>query len=60
MILQLNEIQPEDRRHLHSTDPRIADEVAAINRSIERLDESIPTWAYVAPKLTTTKKEVTV
>ena len=60
MILSIRDIQPEDRKHLHCTDPRIVDEVAAVNRSIERLDEGIATWMYVDPKLAMTKKEVTV
>lgn len=49
MILQVNEIQPEDRKHLHCTDPRIADDVAAVNRSLKRLGEEIPAWSYLEP-----------
>lgn len=59
MILQIHEIQPEDRKHLHCTDPRVIDEVAAVNRSIDRLGEGIATWMYIDPELTTSNKEVT-
>ncbi|HNO77019.1 MAG TPA: hypothetical protein PKN33_03080 [Phycisphaerae bacterium] len=49
MILQISEISPEDRKHLHCSDPRVHDEIAAVNRSLNRLDESIPTWTYLEP-----------
>ena len=57
MILQAHEIQPEDRKHLHCTDPRVADEVGAVNRSLKRLNEEIFAWSHAEPK-TTTRKEV--
>ncbi len=59
MILQLKEIQPEDRKHLHCTDRRFANELAAVNRSLERLGEGIATWTYIDPERATSNKEVT-
>ena len=47
MMLFTHEIQPADVRHLHCTDPRVAEEVAAVNRSLHRLEEGIPTWCYL-------------
>lgn len=56
MILQISEISPEDHKHLFCTDPRVNDEVGAVNRSLKRLDEAITTWAYLEPTATNRKE----
>jgi hypothetical protein len=47
MVITTHELQTSDVRHLHCSDPRVADEVAAVNRSLHRLDESVP--PFVTP-----------
>ena len=41
MLLAITEIDPSDISHLYSSD---LDEIAAINRSLARLDEEITAW----------------
>ncbi len=41
MLLAITEIDPSDILHLYCSD---LDEIAAINRSLARLDEEITTW----------------
>jgi hypothetical protein len=50
MVITTHELQTSDVRHLHCSDPRVADEVEAVNRSLHRLDESVPALCDVAPQ----------
>jgi hypothetical protein len=50
MMLSIHDLQPSDVRHLFCTDPRVADEVSAVNRSLERIDEGVPMWCYLDPR----------
>ena len=59
MLLTVRELDPKDLPHLFCTDTRISDEVEAINRSLKRLDEGIPTWTYRDPQASFNGKEVT-
>ena len=56
MSLQAHEIQPEDRKHLHCTDPRVADEVDAVNRSLKRLNEEIVQLSPLDPTVVSGKE----
>jgi hypothetical protein len=49
MVITTHELQTSDVRHLHCSDPRVADEVEAVNRSLHRLDESVPALCDVMP-----------
>jgi hypothetical protein len=60
MVISTHELNPSDLRYLPCSDPRIADEVEAVNRSIARLDENIPAWSYLDPTSGTPGKEVMV
>jgi hypothetical protein len=55
MVITTHELQTSDVRHLHCSDPRVADEVEAVNRSLHRLDESIPALCDVTPRATPTE-----
>lgn len=41
MFLRIHEINPTDVRHLHCTDPALAFEIEAVNKSIGFLGESV-------------------
>ena len=58
MLLTVRELDPKDLPHLFCSDIRVADEVEAINRSLERLDEGTPTWTYLEPNAALGRKEV--
>ena len=58
MFLTIREINPADVRHLHCTDPALAEEIVATNRSIHRLDEQVGTWLYLDPQVSGNGKEV--
>jgi len=58
MMLTVHDLDPGDVRHLFCSDPHLVAEVAAINRSLQRLDEGIPSWIYLDPGMTRTRKEV--
>jgi hypothetical protein len=58
MVITTHELQTSDVRHLHCSDPRVADEVAAVNRSLHRLDESVPALCDVTLKGNTNRGEV--
>jgi hypothetical protein len=58
MVITTHELQTSDVRHLHCSDPRVADEVAAVNRSLHRLDESVPALCDIMPKGNTNRGEV--
>jgi len=54
MLLSTHDIEPSDVRHLHCSDPRVAEEVEAVNRSLQRLDERVPAWCYLEPTMAIT------
>lgn len=58
MLLTVRDIDPTDVPSMFCTDPDLAAEVAAVNRSIQRLDESVATWMYLDPQETLAGKEV--
>lgn len=58
MVITTHELTPSDVPHLHCTDPDLAAEMAAINRSLDRLDETVATWLYLDPQETLARREV--
>ena len=58
MMLTTHELDRTDVRHLFCSDPRVADEIEAVNRSLERIDEGIPTWTYLDPRIALDGKDV--
>ena len=46
MILHVYDLQPEDQKHLHCTDPRVSEELAAVNRSLHRLGEKVTSLTH--------------
>lgn len=58
MMLSTHELDRADIRHLFCTDPRVAEEIDAVNRSLKRLDETVPTWTYLDPNVALDGKEV--
>ena len=57
MFLMSSQLSKEDHRHLFCTDPQLADEVAAINRSMRPHQEVVTGWLNVLPDTVLTGKE---
>lgn len=58
MFLMSSQLTQEDLGHLHCSDPELADEVAAINRSLQPHQEVITGWLNLLPDTVLTEKEV--
>jgi len=58
MMLSVRDLDPGDVHHLFCSDPHLVEEVAAVNRSLERLDERVSTWTHVDPHTPLNRKEV--
>ncbi len=58
MFLMSCQLTQEDLCHLHCTDPQLADEVAAINRSLQPHQAEVTGWLNVPPDTTLAGKEV--
>ncbi len=49
MMLSVRELDCKDLPHLFCSDPALRQEVDAVNRSLHRLDESVPTRCFLDP-----------
>ena len=58
MFVMSCQLSKEDLRHLFCTAPKLADEVAAINRSLQPHQEVVTGWLNVLPDTVLTGKEV--